>query len=258
MFAQGADLRTEPLGLRRRDYLDRAARGGYPEAMHRDTPRRRQRFFDSYLIVRDVKQVADIEHAADMRRLLSLLAAQTSGLLSVNRLAGELSITAPTVRNYIEILETVFVVRRLPAWSAGTTTRTVGMPKVIFIDPGLAHTPTASATSDAPIGALIGNFVLSEIARQLTWSTVSARLYHYRDQYEVDGVLEDNTGNIVGIEIKAAETVRSNDFRGLRLLQRRLGPRFHAGLVLYCGSESLSFGDNLACLPISALWTTPT
>lgn len=151
--------------------------------------------------------MADIERAADMRRLLSLLAAQTSGLLSVNRLAGELSITAPTVRNYIEILETVFVVRRLPAWS-----------------------------------------------------TVSARLYHYRDrdQYEVDGVLEDNTGNIVGIEIKAAETVRSNDFRALRLLQRRLGPRFHAGLVLYCGSESLSFDDNLACLPISALWTTPT
>ncbi|MGW4421143.1 DUF4143 domain-containing protein [Streptosporangium sp. NPDC004631] len=86
----------------------------------------------------------------------------------------------------------------------------------------------------------------------------SARLYHYRDrdQTEVDGVLENDTGEIIGIEVKASETVRSDDFRGLRLLQRRLGDRFRAGSVLYCGQESLSFGDGLTCLPISAPWTT--
>jgi len=99
--------------------------------------------------------------------------------------------------------------------------------------------------------------VLSEVARQLTWSTTAARLYHYRDrdQYEV-GLLEDNAGRVVGIEVKAAETVRASDFRGLKLLQRRLGDRFRAGFVLYCGTESLSFGNGLTCLPISALWTT--
>jgi predicted AAA+ superfamily ATPase len=84
------------------------------------------------------------------------------------------------------------------------------------------------------------------------------RLYHYRDrdQNEVDAVLEDNAGQVVGVEVKAAETVRSDDFRGLRLMQRRLGERFRAGFVLYCGRESLSFGPGLTCLPISALWTT--
>ena len=54
----------------------------------------------------------------------------------------------------------------------------------------------------------------------------------------------------------AAETVRADDFRGLRLLQRRLGDRFTAGFVLYCGNESLSFGDDMVALPMSALWTT--
>jgi uncharacterized protein len=72
----------------------------------------------------------------------------------------------------------------------------------------------------------------------------------------VDGIIENNAGEIIGIEVKSAETVRSDDFRGLRLLQRRLGDRMRAGFVLYCGSESLSFGDGLTCLPISALWTT--
>lgn len=145
------------------------------------------------------------------------------------------------------------------AWSTNLTTRAVATPKVIFVDTGLANHLTRGAKADAPLGGLLENFVLSEIARQLTWSETFARLYHYRDrdQYEVDGVIEDNAGQVVGVEVKAAETVRADDFRGLRLLQRRLGAHFRAGFVLYCGTESLSFGDNLTCLPISALWTTP-
>jgi predicted AAA+ superfamily ATPase len=101
-------------------------------------------------------------------------------------------------------------------------------------------------------------FVLSELAKQLSWSQVRARLFHYRDrdQNEVDAVLEDNVGHIVGIEVKASETVRAEDFRGIQRLKRGLGRRFRAGFVLYCGTESLSFGDDLACLPISALWTS--
>ncbi|MFD0820730.1 ATP-binding protein [Micromonospora zhanjiangensis] len=243
-FALGGDLRSDSIGLRRKDYLDRATRGGYPEAVRRETPRRRQRFFEGYvadLIARDVKQVAHIEQASDMRRLLSLLAGQTAGLLNLSRLASEMSVSAPTVRSYVNILETVFLVRSIPAWSANVTTRAVATPKLVFVDSGLAHSLTGSL-SDGPVGGLLENFVLSELARQLTWAQTSARLFHYRDrdQFEVDGVLEDNAGRVIGVEVKAAETVRAD----------------RAGFVLYAGSESLSFGPGLTCLPISALWTT--
>ena len=262
VFREGADLVGAPTESGRRDYLARARRGGYPEAVRRDSPRRRDRFFEGYLadiMTRDVQQVAEIQYVDHMRRLVSLLAAQTAGLLNVNRLAGELNISAPTARHYIQILETIFLVRLIPAWSANATARAVATPKVIFTDPGIAGYLTTGAVGDQPVGGLIENFVLSELARQLTWTRASVRLYHYRDrdQNEVDAVLEDNTGQIVGVEVKAAETVRSDDFRGLRLLQRRLGDRFRAGLVLYCGTESLSFGPGLACLPMSVLWTTP-
>lgn len=261
-YSRGGDLRAEPVGLRRKDYLARAGMGGYPEAVRRESPRRRERFFESYLadlLARDVKQVADIARASDMRRLLSLLAAQTSGLLNMNRLASELSISAPTVRSYVEILDTIYLIRLVPAWSANSTTRAVATPKVIFVDSGLANYLTTGAETGSPVGGLLENFVLGELARQLTWSRVSARLFHYRDrdQYEVDAVLEDNVGQVIGVEVKAAETVRTDDFRGLRLLKRRLGDRFRAGFVLYCGVESLAFGDGLTCLPVSALWTTP-
>jgi predicted AAA+ superfamily ATPase len=261
-FRVGAELRTDAPPMRRKDYVDRLVRGGYPEAVRRESPRRRERFFENYLadlIARDVKQVAHIERAADMRRLLSVLAAQTAGLLNVSRLASELSITGPTTRSYIEILEAIYLVKLIPAWSTNLTTRAVAAPKVIFVDAGLANYLSSGTTAGSGVGGLLENFVLSELARQLTWSRTSARLYHYRDrdQHEVDGILEDNARRIIGIEVKAGETVRADDFRGLKLLQRRLGDRFRAGFVLYCGDQALSFGDGLACLPISALWTAP-
>jgi predicted AAA+ superfamily ATPase len=261
-FAFGSEVSAEPSPLRRSDYLFRIARGGFPESWRRDTPRRRQRFFESYiadLLGRDVRQLADIEKASEMRRLMSMLAARAAGILNLSRFAGGLNISAPTARNYVEILEAVYLLRLIPAWSANLTSRAVAAPKVVVTDSGLATYLTSGSTADSVAGGLFENFVIGELARQLTWSRVSARLYHYRDRdmNEVDALLEDNAGKVVGVEVKAAETVRASDFRGLRHLQRRLGPRFVAGFVCYTGAESFSFGPGLACLPISALWTTP-
>lgn len=260
-FRKGPQLRAKSVGLRRRDYLDRARRGGYPEAVHRENERRRDRFFADYvsdIVVRDIQQVAEIDRSNDMRRLLSLLADQTCCLVNMSRLSSAIGVTVPTVQSWIRILETVFLVRLIPAWSANLTSRAVSTPKVMFLDSGLAGHLAAGAAADIATGRLIENLVLGELARQLTWTDFTARLYHYRDrdQYEVDAILEDNAGDIVGIEVKAAETVKPDDFRGLRLLRRKLGDRLRAGFVLYCGNESLSFGDGLVALPMSALWTT--
>ncbi len=95
-----------------------------------------------------------------------------------------------------------------------------------------------------------------EIARQLTWAEEEIRLHHYRtkDGVEVDAVLETNDGRIAGVEVKASATVTGADFKGLRHLQSQAGEMFTAGVVLYVGDASLSFGPRLKALPISALW----
>ena len=109
----------------------------------------------------------------------------------------------------------------------------------------------------APVGPLIETFVLGELTRQLALTEVPVRLYHYRDrdQYEVDAVLESATGEVVACEVKAGETVRSEDFRGITRLARRIGDQLVAGIVLYAGGQALPFGDRLRAWPISALWT---
>jgi predicted AAA+ superfamily ATPase len=260
VFSAEGVLSVAQSRLPRSDYLARIARGGYPGAVQRDAPRRRDRFFSSYLsdiVVRDIKQVADIERAADMRRLIALLAARCGNLVSLSKLASELTITEPTVRRYIQILETIYLVQLIPAWSSGATQRVTRAPKLMFVDTGLASYLQAPRTGEQS-GGLMENFVMGELARQLTWSQTAATLYHYhdRDGHEVDAILEDNSGRVIGIEVKSAQSVRAEDLLGLSYLKQKLGPRMLAGYVLYCGADSLSFGDGLGCLPISALWTT--
>jgi hypothetical protein len=75
-----------------------------------------------------------------------------------------------------------------------------------------------------------------------------------RDKVEVDAVLESADGCVVGIEVKAGSTVRTEDLVGLRHLANRLGSRFAAGYLLYPGQQALPFGDRLRALPIGALW----
>lgn len=260
-FAHGPDISAVDLGLRKRDYFDRMRRGGFPEAVRRESPKRRRDFFDSYfadIINRDVKQVADVRRASEVKHLISLLVGQVCGLVNYSALARRLDLNVHTVQSYIDILELIFLVRRIPAWSSGAVARTVSAPKIAFTDAGFAGHVAGGQKSDGLDGGLLENFVVAEIGKQATWAEERFEMFHFRDrrQNEVDLVLEDWGGNIIGIEVKAGETVRKDDLRGLELLRDRLGDRFLAGFVLYCGGNSLSFGDRLRCLPISALWTT--
>jgi predicted AAA+ superfamily ATPase len=248
----------------RGEYAERILRGGFPEAVARTNPARRERFFDSYiadLVGRDVSQLSEIERPAQLRALLRLLAARSGQLLVGNALSNDLQVSARTVHRYLSLLEEVFLIKRIPAWSRNVSSRAISTPKVAFVDSGVAgNLLDANARNllrpGGPLGPLLEGFVLMELARQLTWSRRRVELFHYRtkDGTEVDAVLEDRQGRVVGIEVKASSTVRADDFRGLRHVADRLGADFIAGLVLYTGTQTLPFGPRLRAVPASALW----
>ncbi len=256
------------LGVESRDgYVGRCLRGGFPGAIRR-TVGRRGKFFDAYvddLIDRDVTQLAEIERRSELHRLLRLLAGSMTQPLNVERVASEAGLPATTTERYISLLEEVFLIKRVDGWASSATGRAVRLRKVIFVDTGLAAnlcglTEARLRRTDSLVGPLIENFVIGELARQLTWAQTRARLFHYRtkEHVEVDAVLESADGRLVGVEVKASETVHRSDFAGLRHLQSRLGDRFHLGLVLYAGPTVASFGERLVAAPIDLLWHDPT
>jgi hypothetical protein len=263
VFTLGADLRHEST-VSRADYAARIVRGGLPEAVSRSDVRRRERFFDAYvqaLIDRDVRQLSDIQHKGELRKLVRLLAARSGTILATGSLEAALGLSRPTIARYLQALDEIFLVKRISGWSRNLGTRATAAPKLIFVDSGIAaHEVGSDARSllrpGAPFGPLLESFVLSELARQLTWADQRADLYHYRDhsKFEVDAVLENRRGQVVGVEVKASSTVGPGDFRGLRRLADRLGDDFVAGVVLYTGTATLPFGDRLRAMPVSAIW----
>nr|WP_246723200.1 DUF4143 domain-containing protein [Rhizobium aethiopicum] len=90
-----------------------------------------------------------------------------------------------------------------------------------------------------------------------SWSDRRLSFSHYRtrDRDEVDDIIEDRRGRIVGMEVKPSATVKSDDFRGLRQLQDAGGDRFVRGLVLHDHDRVTPFGEKLQAAPLSLLWT---
>lgn len=249
----------------RSDYLARACAGGYPEALRRDG-RRREDWLSGYanqLLQRDAREVSTLQRLGDLPRLLELVAARSSCELNKADLANDAGFPTSTIDPYLDLLEALYLVRRIPAWSSNFTKRVVGRPKATLVDSGLvasllnlspeAMHPTRNPT---PAGPLLEGFVANEIRRQLAWSDVRARLFHFRDRIgpEIDLVLEHRDGRVVAIDVKASTSPGRDSFRWLSYLRDRLGDRFVQGIVLYTGSDALSFGDRLAALPIEALW----
>ena len=196
-----------------------------------------------------------------MRALIEMLAARTGQLLVPRALANSLGLSHETVRRYLAMLEEVFLIKRVPAWSRNLSARATATPKVAMVDPGLAvslmgQTEASLAEPTGPLGGVLEGFAAMEIARQLSWTNERVRMFHYRtrDRVEVDLVLENPRGKVVAIDVKASSTVRGSDFKGLRHLADRLGDDFLVGLVLYTGQKTLSFGPRLRAMPLSAIW----
>lgn len=277
-LSQGEIARTEPhfidalfTGSFRRprgrrlagELVERVVAGGYPAALQRAQPRRRAAWYRNYvdaLVERDVRDMSRISALDALPRLLAVAAANTAQTLNISELAAPFSLTRPTIKDYVTLLERVFLIDTLPPWHSNRLKRLVKTPKLHMGDTGLACAllgldATALHADRSAFGPLLETFVFQELRRQASWHPETVTFYHFRDRdgVEVDLVLECGA-RVAGIEVKAAATVTDADFRGLRKLREATGRRFSAGVVLYDGETSAPFGEGLHALPMSTLW----
>jgi hypothetical protein len=260
----GGEFKTKTYERLRAELADRIAAGGYPAALARITPRRRTAWYRDYietLVQRDVRELARIGALDALPRLLTLAAGQTARLLNVSDLASPFQLSRPTIRDYMTLLERVFLLEPLSPWHSNRLSRLVKTPKLHMGDTGVACAllglDADALGRDRPmLGQMLETFVLQELRRYASWHEASITFHHFRDRdgAEVDIVLERGAHEVAGIEVKAAATVTASDFRGLRKLKEAAGKRFTAGVVLYDGEASVSFGKGFHAVPIRLLW----
>lgn len=246
----------------RADIINRAVLGGYPVVQHL-TSRLRTAWFKDYanrLVERDVTDIGEVQ-AHVLRKLLLLLAASPGAELVQDRLAQELGVARGTVVRYLELLESLFLIHRLPAWSRNLTKRQIQRAKVFLTDTGLnaalaglsaEHLKTIQGADH--LGPLLEEFVVCELLRQQGWSSTEYQLSHYRDRHggEIDIIVETPAG-VVAVEVKSATVAAPHHFKHLKGLRDRLGDEFLAGVVLTTGMGQRA-GDRLEALPLSTLW----
>lgn len=245
-------------------YADRIVAGGFPEARERKPGRSRSRWFDGYLagsLERDLKELADVRRADDAEQLLRLLASQTANLFKADPIGGKLGMDHKTVKSYVGLLRQMHLIHQLPGWRPGMGAREATTPKVYISDTGLlCHLLGADArrllADDQVRGKACETFVVNELLKQASWADVGTRAYHYqRRDEDVDLVLEDRTGDIACVEVKAAATVTSRDWRWLAKLRDARGNSFRAGAIVASVAQTTPLGDRLWAMPYSSLWS---
>lgn len=246
------------------DLMSAVLAGGYPEAIGRKTLSRRQDWYEDYIqaiVQRDVRDVAHIEQIAQMPRLLRILAEHSGQLVNYSGIGAAIGMNHITTQKYVGIFESLFITRTVQPWFSNKLKRLTKTPKIHFLDSGLLASLRALSSERlrddrGQFGALLETFVFAEILKLASAADSRFEFSHFRDkqQNEVDIVIEDRRGRIVGIEIKAAASVTSSDFSGLRILADACGDRFASGMVLYDHHKVIPFGERLSAVPISALW----
>ena len=254
-----------PKSVIQADALQRIVKGGFPEARQRPVLDRRNAWFGSYvttILQRDIRDLANIEGLTSLPNLLSLLAARSGSLLNFAELSNSSNIPQTTLKRYMVLLETTFLVQQIPPWSGNLSTRLVKTPKIYLTDTGLmtyllGADEKRMKTDGSLLGKAMETFVLTELMKLNTWSKTRVRIYHYRTQLgkEIDFLLERSDGSIVAIEVKSSSTIDSSAFAPMIALSHNLRKRFVRGIVFYTGKEMIPFGNNLLALPMQSLWT---
>lgn len=246
------------------ELIERILCGGYPEVISRSSPRRRLTWARQYIdaiIQRDVRDVAGIDKLDHLPRFLRALAQTAGQMCNYTKLGGQVGLDGKTAARYISVFEQMYLIKRVDVWARNRLNRVVKTPKLQFLDSGLLASllglNTEALNQDRMrLGSLLESFVFSELLKHTTTADDDYDLMYYRDadKYEVDVVIENTAGQLIGVEVKAAASIKESDLRGLKKLASLAGDQFKMGVLLYDGTEVMPLSEKLWAVPLSTLW----
>lgn len=249
-----------------RDYAAMIVESGFPYPVLSLNQTERQQWLTTYIdqvIERDIPEVEGAKDPERLRRFFEAFSANTSGVIENLRLAEAAKVTQKTAASYERLLERLFLVELLPAWSSNRLKRLTRQPKRHVVDPSLA---AAALSVDADgmilkgdlLGRFIESFVVSQLRAEIAFISQRARLYHLRTEHgrqEIDLIIELANQKVIAIEIKISAAPANSAAKHLCWLRDRLGDDFVAGIVLHTGPRVFQMDEKVTAAPIACLWS---
>lgn len=233
------------------DWRELARRGGFPTpALHLDTADERAVWFDGYVrtyLERDLQTLSAIAGLPDFRRLMRAACLRLGQLVNQTEMGRDAALSQPTVHRYLNLLETSYMLLRLPAYAVNRTKRLIKSPKLYWGDTGLALYLSGEAE---PGGAHLENLVLQDL---LVWRDARlerAEVHYWRTAVgeEVDFVIETG-GRLLPIEVKATSRPGLRDAAHLRTFRAEYGKKARAGLLLHTGTTLEWLAPDVLAVP---------
>ncbi|MBN2721398.1 MAG: ATP-binding protein [Campylobacterales bacterium] len=239
--------------ISKEEFIGAVINGGYPEVYTLPT-KAKKAWFDFYIKARITKDIATIENVqldtiSHLSKLLSVLAGQVASLVNYTNIANSIGIADKTVAKYVQLLEALYIIKLVPAYSNNIQKRVIKSPKVHFIDSGLAcfllnvDLKASMIGKNEFLGNLVETFAYSELIKHQSCANTSVEIFHYRDlqKKEVDFVIESSNGDIVALEIKSGSNLKSEYFKGLVALAKTMNHKNFKGIVMYGGDKVLPY-----------------
>ena len=244
------------------EIYDMLLQGGYPKLALIEEPKKRLSWLRSYakaLHQQDITPFGRIRVAHDPFQVLQKLARFATQKINVNHVANELNFDTRTVKNLVALYEDLYIIKMIPSFHSKTSL-SFGSSQLQFIDSGLfallqGTDLAALKRNRVLLGKLLETFVFGELAKLCNSIDEGHEISHWRHNHEVDFVLRQHGGLVVGIEIKASRKLLHLIPKGLRELQEHCGKNMINGIVLYLGDEYINMGNGMHQVPMSYLWS---
>lgn len=247
-------------------YVNEALTSGWPEALRASNERARDRWLTGYvdhLVTRDAPSLGLARDPSRMRSYLRVTAANTAGVPTHKLLYDAAGIDRATAVNYDNLLDSLMITQRAPAWAGNFMDRAIRLPKRYLIDPGLLGPilrvdQRRTFRDNDLLGRLLDTLVAAQLRAECALSVVGADVFHLRDangRHEIDLLVEARDGRVIAIEVKATAAPSAEDARHLEWLHRRLGHRLAAGVLVHTGPRVFRLTDDVLAVPMGSLWS---
>lgn len=224
--------------------------GFYPDIIRKKSSA--SRWITNYIrtyLERDVRLIRNIGDILVFSKFLKICASRTSQLLNMSSIAKELGVEHKTLDAWLSVLESSYILYRLPPYFNNFNKRLIKSSKIYFYDTGivchlLGIRSVEGLQKSNYYGAIFENFIISEIIKNRKNKEQFGEVYFYRDSTgnEVD-VLIENEGILIPIEIKSAVKIQKEHHKNLKWFQKVF--RQEGGILLYAGNENESFPNEI-------------